>query len=128
MTDSRNRITITLKKKILKHVDEYIDGERIRNRSHAIEYILNKFFAPRITRAIILAGGQGVKMRPLTYEMPKGLIPIHERPVLEYIIDTLRYHNIRDIVISVGHHGDKIQKYFGNGSKFGVNISYIKQG
>lgn len=128
MTESRNRITITLRGSILKKIDKYIDGDRIRNRSHAIEYILNKFFAPRITKALILAGGEGIKMRPLTYEMPKALIPIHGRPVLEYIIENLRYHNIRDIVISTGHLGSKIKEYFGNGSKFGVKITYLDQG
>ena len=128
MPNSRNRITITLRGSILKRIDKYIDGDRIRNRSHAIEYILNKFFAPRITKALILAGGEGIKMRPLTYEMPKALIPIHGRPVLEYIIENLRYHNVRDIIISTGHLGDKIKEYFGNGSRFGVKITYLDQG
>lgn len=124
----RNRLTITLKKDILKQLDEYIDGSRIRNRSHAIEYVLSKHFAPKIKKALILAGGKGLKMRPFTYEMPKTMIPVNGRPVLEYIIENLRRYDIRDLIISVGHQGSKIKQHFGDGSKFGVKITYTDQG
>ncbi len=124
----RSRLTITLKKDILKQLDEYIDGSRIRNRSHAIEYVLSKYFAPKIKRAVILAGGKGLKMRPFTYEMPKAMIPVNGRPVLEHIIENLRRYDVRDLIVSVGHMGSKIKQYFGDGSKFGVKIIYLEQG
>ncbi len=124
----RNRVTITLKNEIIKYLDEYIDGAKIRNRSHAIEYVLTKHFSPKIKKAVILAGGKGLKMRPFTYEMPKAMIPINNRPVLEYIIENLRRHDIRELLISVGYLGKKIKQYFGDGSKFGVKIKYIDQG
>lgn len=124
----RSRLTITLKKEILKKLDEYIDGSRIRNRSHAIEHVLSKNFSPKISRALILAGGQGAKMRPFTYEMPKALIPVNGRPVLEYTIENLRRFDVRDLLISIGHQGQKIKQYFGDGSKFGVKINYLEQG
>ncbi len=124
----RSRLTITLKKDIIKKLDEYIDGSRIRNRSHAIEYVLAKNFSPKIKQALILAGGQGAKMRPFTYEMPKGMIPVNNRAVLEYTIENLRRFDVRDLIISIGHQGQKIKQYFGDGSKFGVKIQYIEQG
>lgn len=124
----RNRLTITLKKDILKQLDEYIDGARIRNRSHAIEYVLSKYFAPKIKKAVILAGGKGLKMRPFTYEMPKAMIPVNNRPVLEHIIESLRRYDIREIIVSVGHQGNKIKQHFGDGSRFGVKITYLNQG
>jgi NDP-sugar pyrophosphorylase family protein len=124
----RQRLTITLKKEIINQLDEYIDGTRIRNRSHAIEYLLRKYFAPKIKKAIILAGGQGLKMRPFTYEMPKAMIPINNRPVLEYIIENFRRHDIRELYLSVGYLSEKIKQYFGDGSKFGVKIIYLNQG
>ena len=124
----RNRLTITLKKDILKQLDEYIDGARIRNRSHAIEYVLSKYFAPKIKKALILAGGKGLKMRPFTYEMPKTMILVNGRPVLEHIIENLRRFDVRELIISIGHQGKKIKQHFGDGSKFGVKISYIDQG
>src|SRR3989339_783836 len=125
--EKRDRLTVTLKKEVLKNLDKYIDGSRIRNRSHAVEYILEKHFSPKVKKAVILAGGRGLKMRPFTYEMPKAMIPINNRPVLEYIIENLRRNDIRDIIISIGYLGDKIKEYFGNGSKFGVNITYLIQ-
>ncbi|MFH1522488.1 MAG: nucleotidyltransferase family protein [Patescibacteria group bacterium] len=125
--ENKNRLTITLKNEILNSLDSYIDGSRIRNRSHAIEYILNKYFSPKVRKALVLAGGKGIKMRPFTYEMPKAMIPINNRPVLEYIIENLRRNDIRDIIISVGYLGSKIEKYFNDGAKFGVKIKYLKQ-
>jgi len=124
----RSRLTITLKKDILKQLDEYIDGARIRNRSHAIEYVLSKYFAPKIKRAVILAGGKGLKMRPFTYEMPKAMIPVAGRPVLEHIIENLRRYDVRDLIVSVGYKGNKIKQYFGDGSRLGVKITYLDQG
>ena len=124
----RQRLTITLRKEIIKRLDEYIDGSRIRNRSHAIEYVLAKYFAPKVKKALILAGGQGLKMRPFTYEMPKAMIPVNNRPVLEYVIENLRRYDIREIIVSLGHQGKKIRQHFGDGSKFGVKIIYLEQG
>ena len=123
----RGRLTITLKKEILKKLDDYIDGSRIRNRSHAIEYVLAKYFAPKLKKALILAGGKGVKMRPFTYEMPKCLIPVNGRPVLDYTIENLRRHDIRDIILSIGYHGEKIREHVGDGGRYGVKITYLEQ-
>lgn len=125
---SRERLTITISKRLIQLLDETIDGARIRNRSHAIEYLLSRTLVPRVSRAVILAGGQGLKMRPFTYEMPKCLIPIKGRPLLEHTIELLLRYEIRDIVLVIGHLGEKIRDHFGNGSRFGVKITYADQG
>lgn len=122
---NRQRLTITLKKDLLTQVDKKIDGIRIRNRSHAIEYLLTKSLGAKIDKALILAGGHGLKMRPFTYEMPKSMIPIGNRPILEYIIELLRNNNIKNIYIGVDYLAEKIKEHFGDGSKFGVSIKYI---
>lgn len=124
---TRQRLTITLKKDVIRALDQTIDGDRIRNRSHAIEYLLSKTLAPKIKKAFILAGGAGVKMRPFTYEMPKTMLPVKGKPILEHIIDKLREHNIREIIILVGALGDKIKNHFGDGAKFGISIVYIEE-
>lgn len=75
-------------------------------------------------KAIILAGGLGTRLRPLTENMPKPLLPVKGRPMVEYAIENFRRHGVRDIVLSIGYMSDKIRDYFGGGDKFGVNISY----
>lgn len=124
---NKERLTITLDTDILKLVDRFIDGKRIRNRSHAIEYLISQQLKPKIRQAVILASGKGVKMRPFTYELPKSMLPVKGRPILGYTIDLLRDANIRDIIIVVSHLSDKIRTYFGDGSKFGVSIRYIEE-
>lgn len=123
----RQKITITIRKEILKRVDQVIDNNKIRNRSHAVEYLLNQSLFPKISKALILCGGKGVKMKPFTEELPKSLLSVKGKPILEYQIDLLRSFDIREIFILIGHLGDKIKYYFGDGSRFGVKIHYIEQ-
>lgn len=124
----RQRITITIKKDILDQLDKSIDGSEIRNRSHAVEFFLSKNFLPKVTKVLILAGGKGINLSHFTYEMPKCMIPIQGKPLLEHTLDLLAKYDFKDIIISVGCLGDRIKEYFGDGSKFGINIEYIDQG
>ncbi len=124
MKVARDRLTITLRKDILRKVDQFIDKTTIRNRSHAIETLITRAITPRVDTAIILAGGEGVKLRPLTYEIPKSLIPIHGKPLVEYMLENLKKSEIRNIIFATGHLGDKIKQHFGDGSKYGVRIRY----
>ncbi len=123
----RGKITITLREDLLKRVDEIIDGKQIRNRSHAIEYLLTQSLIPKVRTAFILAGGKGMKMKPLTEELPKPLLPIQGKPILEHQVELLRNHDIRDIFVLVGYLGEKIKYHLGDGGKFGVKITYIEQ-
>lgn len=104
-----------------------VDGNRIRNRSHALEYVLARAVGSGNTQAVILASGEGVKMRPFTYEIPKPLIPVHGKPLLEYTIALLREHGFKDIIITTHHLSEKIEKHFGDGSQFGVRIQYVRE-
>jgi len=124
----RERLTITLRKDLLKQVDRTVDGQRIRNRSHAIEFLLAHSLTPEVSRAVILAGGAGVKMRPFTLELPKAMIPVQGRPILEHIFDKLRQADIRQVTVLVGPLGDKIRNHFGDGAAFGIKINYVQEG
>lgn len=77
-------------------------------------------------KALVLCGGEGKRLRPLTYYFQKTMIPIgiKQKPLLEYIVRLLRYHNIRDIILLVGYKAEQITNYFEDGSRFKVNISY----
>lgn len=124
----KERLTVTLSKGVLNSVDKTIDGYSIQNRSHAIELLLLKALGNNIPKkALILAGGKGTRLKPITHEIPKPLVPIKGKPVLEHILDLLKKHNIRDIILSVSYKKDKIKEHFGDGSKFGVNIVYVEE-
>ena len=78
----------------------------------------------KIKQAVILAGGLGTRLRPLTNDLPKPMIPINNKPFLEHLIGLLKQNGIKEIVLLLGYLPEKIKEYFGNGSKFGVRIEY----
>src|SRR3989344_2760171 len=77
-----------------------------------------------ITTAIIVAGGLGTRLRPLTEKTPKPLLPIKGKPILEHTINHLKKHGVKRVVLSVGYKANKIKRYFKDGHKFGIKISY----
>lgn len=76
-------------------------------------------------KIVIMAGGKGTRIAQVNATVPKPMIPIEGKPILEYQIETLKKQGYTDIILIVGHMGNVIQKYFGDGSAFGVQISYI---
>jgi len=80
-----------------------------------------------IREAYILAGGKGERLKPLTKETPKPLLPIKGKPILEWNIERLKEFGVEKIVIGIGHLGEKIEEYFGNGKKIGVEIKYMRE-
>lgn len=85
---------------------------------------MNNISVRKITQAVILAGGRGERLRPFTDNNPKPMIPTNGKPFLEYLIKLLKENDIKEVVILTGYQGDKIEKYFKDGSKFGVKIKY----
>jgi NDP-sugar pyrophosphorylase family protein len=75
-------------------------------------------------QAIVLAGGRGTRLKPYTTVFPKPLMPIGDMPILEVIIRQLRHHGFRRITLAVGHLAGLLQAYFGDGSKWGVELDY----
>lgn len=78
-------------------------------------------------KAMVLAAGQGQRLRPLTDSVPKALVPVAGRPMIEYPLLLLRHYGIRKIIINLHHLGDQIEAYLGDGKKFGVEIIYSKE-
>lgn len=83
--------------------------------------------APEITKAVLLAAGRGTRMRELTDELPKPMIAVRGRPILEHIIEGLRAAGVTDICIIVGYRADVVRDFFGDGSSRGIRISYETQ-
>ncbi len=75
-------------------------------------------------QAVILAGGLGTRLRPYTFLLPKPMLPVGPKPIMEHIIDWLKGAGIGDIIVSTGYLGKMLQEYFGDGSEWDVNIAY----
>ncbi|TAN34023.1 nucleotidyltransferase family protein [Patescibacteria group bacterium] len=75
-------------------------------------------------QAIILVGGLGTRLRPLTDNTPKPLLPVRGRPTMQYAIENLLAHGIKDITLAVSYHADKIREYFKDGAALGANLTY----
>ncbi len=75
-------------------------------------------------QAVILVGGLGKRLRPFTEDVPKPMVEIEGRPFLEYKIESLKKYGIKDFILCVGHLGHMVEEYFGDGKRFGINISY----
>jgi len=76
---------------------------------------------------VILAAGKGTRMAPFSQRFPKPLLPVCNRPILEYQIEYMKKAGIRDIILVIGHLGYAIARHFGDGEGFGVNIRYVEQ-
>src|SRR5215467_13252788 len=78
-------------------------------------------------KAVVMAGGEGSRLRPLTVARPKPMVPIVGKPVMEHILHLLKAHGITDVVVTVQYLANNIEDYFGDGSQFGMNIAYSRE-
>jgi len=79
-------------------------------------------------KAMILAAGKGTRVRPITYTTPKPMIPILQKPVMEFLLELLRQHGFDQIMVNVSHLSEEIEGYFRDGQRFGVQIAYSFEG
>ncbi|MCD6194836.1 nucleotidyltransferase family protein [bacterium] len=122
------RISFSLDKGILKEVENFAKEKNFSSLSRTAEYLFKKALGiGRIKQAIILAGGKGTRLRPFTYEVPKPLLPIKGKPIIEHSILLLRRYGVEEIIISVGYLGEKIKAVLGNGERFGLELKYIEE-
>ena len=79
-------------------------------------------------KAMILAAGKGTRVRPITHTIPKPMIPIIQKPVMEFLLELLREHGFTEIMVNVSHLAEEIENYFRDGQRFGVEIAYSFEG
>lgn len=78
-------------------------------------------------KAVIMAGGLGTRLKPFTHIIPKPLLPVGEKSVLEIVMHKLKSQGFKEIILAVGYKSDLFESFFGNGSKFGLSIKYSKE-
>lgn len=90
---------------------------------------LDEFVPSQVLRlqAVIMAGGRGTRLHPLTEHMPKPMLPVGDRPLLEIIIEQLRNSGIKRVNVTTHHNGEKIAEHFGDGRDFGVELTYVAE-
>ena len=78
-------------------------------------------------QALILAGGEGTRLRPLTSTVPKPVVPLVDRPFIRFMLDWLRSHGVNDVVMSCGHLASGVRNVLGDGSAFGIRLRYVEE-
>ncbi|MFZ1721900.1 MAG: sugar phosphate nucleotidyltransferase, partial [Microgenomates group bacterium] len=115
----KSRLTITLDERLLGDVDLLVDGTKIRSRSHAIETLVRQGISPRVTEAVLLAGGDEKQSFALTR--------VSGRPVFANTIENLRAAGIFTVFVCGAKHNQAIKDVFGNGMDFGITLKYIEE-
>jgi len=122
----RERLSITLRSDILNKLDKTIDGQNVRNRSHAIETILaEKLKSNILKKAVILGGGEGIEIGGKI--ISKLLMPVNGMTLLEKNIETLKACGITDLILSLGTLAHEIREKIGDGSKYGIKVMYFER-
>ena len=125
----------------LRDNNKYVDLKKIKKDKQSIKMLpvlndnmefidlidLSKTKSILPLEAFIMAGGRGKRLSPLTDEIPKPMLPIMDKPIIEFIIDNLISHGIKKIYISINYKGEIIEKYFGDGSDKNIEIIYIRE-
>ena len=118
-SDNKARITITLRQSLLPLLDRFIDGDRIRNRSHAIEYILSQNLGLGMNTAVFLAGSD-----------ERGIVDamrmVSGKPGIAWTLDMLRNAGVRSVILVIDEHGSEIKNYVGEGAQWKMKVTYVK--
>lgn len=124
----RERLTITLRRDLLKQVDNMIDGKGARNRSHAIERILvEKFGDALVRRAVILGGGKGVSVEGYDHPTSPLLVEHEGKKLIEWHIDKLKSIGIEEVILAVGTFGDDVRAFVDDGARYDIKVIYFER-
>ncbi len=120
-------IKLSLPRQALEAAEKEVSAS-IKTPEQVMERILVRMLVRhRVKKAFILVGGEGTRLRPFTYEIPKPLIPIKGKTLLEHVLDLLRKYQVNEAILSVGYKRGQIKDYFGNGARFGMKITYVEE-
>lgn len=123
-SDLASDIFALMQEKLLRHVPLLDEGGILVDLVWISDLI--KQDQPDLS-AVVMAGGFGKRLLPLTESLPKPMLPMGDRPVMEHIIDNLRTAGVRDVNVTTHYMPEKIKGHFGNGRRFGVEIKYISE-
>ncbi len=105
-------------------IELFVNSDELRNNNELNNMTVSQNFNNKPTQAVILAGGRGQRLLPITEKIPKPMVSFHGKPFLEYIIEYLKKEGFKDVVLLLGYLHEQVTSYFGDGSKLGINIKY----
>jgi dTDP-glucose pyrophosphorylase/CBS domain-containing protein len=121
---SRDELLLLMQKFALREIPLLDDDERVVDLIGMDDLVPVELLS---LQAVIMAGGFGSRLRPLTEDMPKPMLPVGGRPLMEVLLEQLRDSGIRNVSVTTHFKPEKISDYFGDGKKFGVNLNYINE-
>jgi len=124
-TDSAARLAIMRERSIL-HLPVVNDAGKLSGLAR-LENLMQPEGAVRPNRALLMAGGLGTRLRPLTDAVPKPLLPVGSRPILETIVIQMKEQGIRHFYFAVNHKAEAIKQHFGDGDRLGIEIIYLEE-
>lgn len=122
----KEQIICSANPELIRAIDAFAAGRPDLDRSQAAELLLKRALglsAPQV--AVFFLGGLGTRFRPITYEVPKALLPVQGKTVPEHLFELFKRYGVRKFVFSLGYLAPRIMDYFGDGSKWGVAINHI---
>jgi NDP-sugar pyrophosphorylase family protein len=115
-----------LREKKLRHIPLVNDSGHVEDMVQLSDFLESHSDNVGLS-AVVMAGGYGTRLRPLTNEIPKPMLPLGEKPVVEHTIDRLRKHGIRQVYMATHYKPEAFSNYFGDGRAFGMQIEYIQE-
>jgi NDP-sugar pyrophosphorylase family protein len=122
----KEQIICNVNQDLARAVDAFAAARPSMDRSQATELLLERALglnAPRV--AVFFMGGLGTRFRPITYEVPKALLPVQGKTVPEHLFELFKRYGVRRFVFSLGYLAPRIMDYFGDGAKWGVKIEHV---
>jgi dTDP-glucose pyrophosphorylase len=110
----------------LRHIPLVDDSGRVVDMVQPGDFLTDPSTGPCVS-AVVMAGGYGARLRPLTDEIPKPMLPLGDKPVVEHTIDSLRRYGIQRVYMATHYKADAFSDYFGDGRAFGIQIDYIRE-
>ena len=120
-SDSRDMVLNRMRSESLRHMPV------LNEEGKVVDLILFENQESLPNNVVLMAGGSGVRLRPLTKDLPKPMLRVGDRPILETIIDQIHSFGFNNFHISLNYLGEKIEKYFNDGSQWGVSIKYLRE-
>lgn len=120
------KVELSIDDELAKQLEALVDKKQFLSIADIAQLYLDESLRKStIRQAVVLAGGKGSRLRPITHELPKPMVPFRGKPLLAHVIEMLRLNGIFDITIAAGYKAAAILNHFGDGSQYGVSLRYV---